>query len=128
MLKKVFLLLAIFWTTISVYLFLSSSSSLAINTDVKNADKFFHAGFHGLFVIFWYLGLRRNTLIKPIQKLLIPVVVTSMFYGVVIEIAQYAFTDSRSADFFDILANCSGALIAFVLMLSYEKWGHKSVM
>ena len=128
MLKKVFLLLAILWTTISVYLFLRSSSSLSINTDVKNADKYFHAGFHGLFVIFWYLGLRRKILSKPIKRLLIPIVATSIFYGIAIEFAQYAFTDSRSADFFDILANCSGALIAFVLMLAYEKWGRKSVI
>lgn len=128
MLKRIFLLLAILWTLISVYLFLSSSSSLSINTDVKNADKYFHAGFHGLFVIFWYLGLRSESTGKPIKKLLIPVVATSMFYGIAIEFAQYAFTDSRSADFFDILANCSGALIAFVLMLAYEKWGHKSVI
>ena len=128
MLKNVFLLLAIFWTTISVYLFLSSSSSLSINTDIKNADKYFHAGFHGLFVVFWYLGLKSKSLREPIKKLLIPIVATSMFYGIGIELAQYALTDSRSADFFDILANCSGALIAFVLMLAYEKWDVKSVI
>ena len=128
MLKNVFLLLAIFWTTLSVYLFLSSSSSLSIDTQVKNADKYFHAGFHGLFVVFWYLGLRPKTIFYPIRKLLIPVVATSIIYGIAIEFAQYAFTDSRSADFFDILANCSGALIAFVLMLAYEKRGHKSVI
>ena len=128
MLKKVFLSLAILWTVISLYLFLSSSKSLAINTNLKNADKYFHAGFHALFVIFWYLGLKTNSLQEPVKKLLIPIVAISMFYGIAIEFAQYAFTDSRSADFFDILANCSGALIAFVLMLSYEKWGHKSVI
>lgn len=126
--KKIFLLLAICWTIISVYLFLSSSSSLAIKTDVKNADKFFHAGFHCVFVVFWYLGLRSKVISKPIKRLLIPIVATSIFYGITIEIAQYLFTDSRSADFFDILANCSGALIAFVLMLAYEKRGHKSVI
>ena len=128
MLKNVFLLLAICWTTISVYLFLSSSSSLAIDTNVKDADKYFHAGFHCVFVVFWYLGLRRKNFSKPIKRLLIPITATSIFYGIAIEIAQYLFTDSRSADFFDILANCSGALIAFVLMLAYEKWGHKSVI
>ena len=128
MLKNVFLLLAIFWTTLSVYLFLSSSSSLSIDTQVKNADKYFHAGFHGLFVVFWYLGLRPKTIFDPIRKLLFPVVATSIIYGIAIEFAQYAFTDSRSADFFDILANCSGAFIAFVLMLAYQKWGHKSVI
>ena len=128
MLKKVFLLLAILWTALSVYLFLSSSSSLAISTNIKNADKYFHAGFHALFVIFWYLGLKSTSCREPIKRLLIPIVATSMFYGIAIESAQYAFTDSRSADFFDILANCSGALIAFVLMLAYEKWDHKSVI
>ncbi len=128
MLKKVFLLLAILWTVISVYLFLSSSKSLAINTNLKNADKYFHAGFHALFVIFWYLGLKKKSLKEPVKRLLIPIVATSMFYGITLEFAQYAFTDSRSADFFDILANCSGALIAFVLMLAYEEWGHKSVI
>ena len=128
MLKKVFLLLAIFWTAMSIYLFLSSSKSLAINTNLKNADKYFHAGFHALFVIFWYLGLKTKSLKQPVKRLLIPVVAISMFYGVAIEFAQYAFTASRSADFFDILANCSGALIAFVLMLAYEEWGRKSVI
>ena len=128
MLKRASLLLAILWSLISIYLFLSSSSSLSINIDVKNGDKYFHAAFHAFFVILWYLGLKTRALQDPIKKLLIPLVGISIFYGISIEIAQYAFTKSRSADFFDILANCSGALIAFVLLLAYEKWGHKSVL
>lgn len=49
-------------------------------------------------------------------KLLVGAVFFSVFFGIGIELLQSRITTTRSGDFFDVLANFSGALLAFILV------------
>ncbi|SRX53016.1 hypothetical protein AEQU1_00814 [Aequorivita sp. CIP111184] len=47
-------------------------------------------------------------------KLMLILLLSLLFYGIVIEILQGLFTDSRSADIFDIAANFTGSLLGIL--------------
>lgn len=49
-------------------------------------------------------------------KLLVGAVFFSFFFGVGIEVLQSRLTSTRNGDFFDVLANFSGAILAFVFV------------
>ncbi|MNT80474.1 VanZ like family protein [compost metagenome] len=44
----------------------------------------------------------------------------SVFYGLVIELIQEFFTMNRKAEVSDVVANVSGALLAFFIIYYYE--------
>ena len=46
----------------------------------------------------------------------------SLVYGIVIEILQHLFTDTRKADIFDVLANAFGALVGLLSIGFYQKY------
>jgi VanZ family protein len=45
----------------------------------------------------------------------------AFFYGGFLEFGQFAFTNSRSGDFFDFLFNTAGALLAILLWMILKK-------
>jgi VanZ family protein len=47
-------------------------------------------------------------------------VFVSLCYGIVIELMQELFTTTRHADVFDVLANLTGATIAFLLLVIFK--------
>ena len=54
-------------------------------------------------------------------KPLITALVLSFIFGMSIEVLQELCTSTRKADLMDILANVSGAMLAFVSMLFLKK-------
>ena len=52
---------------------------------------------------------------QKIKKFKVKVLSIAIVYGIVIEVLQYVLTENRTADFFDVLANSLGAILAFVL-------------
>lgn len=56
---------------------------------------------------------------------LVKVVIASVIYGGIIEIAQGLFTTTRQADIVDVLANTIGAILAVVMMLATAKFSNK---
>jgi VanZ family protein len=114
-LKNIFLFAALSWTFIILILCLASFNNLP-STSIQNADKYVHFIFHFVFVILWFLyyNIKVNTsIIKKISTLFL----VSLFFGIVIEIAQQNLTITRKADFFDFLANSAGAFSATLLIL-----------
>jgi VanZ family protein len=50
-------------------------------------------------------------------KLLLFSCLFSVLFGLAIEVIQAKFTTTRSGDLLDVLANISGAILAFILVL-----------
>ena len=117
MLKHIFLSAALIWTCSILFLCLASFSNLP-DVGVKNADKYVHFTFHFVFVNLWFLYFNhKNT--KNIIKLGLFIFISSVIFGVLIELAQRIFTTTRKADFLDILSNAIGAFCALTLLLIY---------
>jgi VanZ family protein len=89
---------------------------------IRYLDKIVHAFFHFVFTLLWFLFLRKQFINAKISKILISSAVFSLFFGILIEILQELSTTTRHADFFDVLANLSGATLAIVAILLLNKY------
>jgi VanZ family protein len=118
-LKIIYLGSAICWTLLIAFLCLGSFSNLP-SLGIGGADKYIHITFHFGFTILWFLFFfeakidTRNPILK--------VFVSSILYGILIEIAQEFFTTTRKADLYDVLANTAGAIIAILLIHAFVAW------
>lgn len=118
-LKITLLSLAVGWTLLIAFLCLVSFSDLP-SFGVSGIDKYVHFTFHFVFTLLWgFYSLTKENKIELIKILLI--VAISLFFGIVIELLQDAFTKTRHADIEDVLANFTGAIIALVLFILLKK-------
>lgn len=67
-------------------------------------------------LLFEYLRLQQ----KSKTKAIIAIVIFSITYGALMEIAQYELTTYRSSDYLDILANTIGAATGLSIILYYQ--------
>jgi VanZ family protein len=83
------------------------------NLGVSFGDKILHFGAYLAMTLVWfnYFRNRNSSKSRSIQYS----VIISVVFGMVIEALQGA-TSSRQTDFYDILANCAGALVAALLL------------
>ena len=111
--------LTVFWTGLVAYLCLASSESLPSVTVFK-FDKLGHLTFHFGITLTWFL-FWKTTFKNENKNALLKAFLFSFFFGVIIEICQGLFTETRSADVKDVLANSVGALIAVVFIYVFNK-------
>lgn len=118
-LKKTLLGLAVSWTVLIAFSCLVTFNELP-SLGVSDADKYVHVTFHFVFTLLWgfYSSLKQNEIKMP---KIIRLVIISIFYGIVIEILQQAFTTTRHADIMDVLANITGAILALILFVLIQK-------
>ena len=120
MLKRIFLVLAIAWTGVILFLCLIKSSDLP-QVSIQNLDKVVHAFFHFMFTSLWFLFFRTKINSLTITKPLVISFVFSVFFGILIEILQSLCTTTRTADVFDVLANVTGASLAVIFIVWLNK-------
>lgn len=115
--NKFFLALSVLWTaTIAVLCLVSFSKMPSIG--ISGADKYVHATLHFFFVVLWFLALHQK---QKLKKTLLEVLSYSLAFGILIEFLQEVLTTTRAADFFDVVANATGAIVAvLVLYWSYK--------
>ena len=122
--KKTIQALTVFWTGFVAYLCLVSSDKLP-EVNVFKFDKLGHFTFHFILTILWFLFWK--TTYKTENKFaLLKAFLFSFFFGVVIEVCQGAFTESRQSDIHDIFANSVGALTAVLFLYIIDKWRSKT--
>lgn len=115
MLKQFLFFAAISWTALIFCLCLIQSSALP-KVAIVNIDKGVHAFFYFGFTILWFSFFRVQFVEIKKKNLLLFVFLLSTFFGIIIEIAQKFFTTTRNADFLDVMANCTGAVLAILLI------------
>ena len=118
MLKNITLSLAIGWTFLILVLCLVKFNKLP-SVQVSGADKYVHFTFPFAFTLLWsfYSRLRLG---QWILKSSFIIVCLSVGYGILIEILQETFTQTRKADIMDVAANATGAIIAFLAVVLYK--------
>jgi VanZ family protein len=119
--KKGYLFLAVSWTLFIAYLCLTDFNKLP-TIKIGGLDKSVHFILHFFFTLFWYLYLKSTQKIR--NHLVIVVIIASVLYGSLIEVAQGLFTTTRKSDVMDVLANSvgtTGACLVIYLMLHFSK-------
>ena len=116
-LKNIYLSAALIWTCSILVLCLASFSNLP-DAGIKNADKYVHFTFHFVFVILWSLYYNRKNA-ENVFKSTVVIFIVSFLFGILIELAQQAFTRTRKADILDVFANTTGAFSALIIILTF---------
>ena len=123
MLKKCYLSAAIIWTGSILLLCLEPASDLP-KVEINNVDKLVHFTFHFVFIILWYLYLSSNAN-KTNYKTPVILFLVSVAFGILVELAQQAFTTSRKGDLLDVVANVTGAFTALISIFSILYYSNK---
>ena len=115
-----------FWAALSLTVFITVTCLISMQNFktlevVNDTDKYVHLSFYLLFTVVWYQYLLRKLESAAKFKVRLYTFLWACSYGIIIEICQGAFTKDRQADFYDIIANSSGALLAVILLWLTDK-------
>ena len=110
---NLFRFLAFIWTLLIFYLCLDDSPNLPKFT-FQYKDKVVHFIFYFLFVYFWAKSLKN----KSLNYILI-ILFLAVSLGAIIEFMQENFTQNRTFDWYDILANSIGAIASFIYVKKF---------
>ena len=116
LLERKFFWLALIWTFVITVASLVSVNSFSKIKSVGN-DKIVHFLFYLFFVIL--LGLVKRQYDSN-RKYYLFVFLVAMSYGLIIEVLQEILTNTRQADFYDFLANTTGAFVGLIVLLYYK--------
>lgn len=87
-----------------------------------HADKVFHCFAYFGLTLCWYMQYFSRKNINTLKKQpLIIICLLSAAFGIFIEVLQGVFTSYRSIDALDVLANTTGIMLAFFLILGLKK-------
>ncbi|MGA1226033.1 MAG: VanZ family protein [Tamlana sp.] len=114
MLKKLTLLVSILYTIALATVSLIKLNNLP-DIGVSFGDKIFHFFAYGLLAFLWYHAFFYSFKFKKKQALLVALI-SSVVFGIIIEVLQGAITVSRAQDAFDALANALGALLVSIVL------------
>lgn len=107
LLKDKLILIAI---TISILiLVLSLIKTTGPEISIVNIDKAYHGFAYFTMTILWLMAFYK----KPEKKYLI--LLGCIIFGIIIEVLQNNLTNYRTGDFFDVIANSLGSLLAFFI-------------
>ena len=79
---------------------------------IDNFDKVFHSLAYFFLALSWFFAVEKS---HSIFKYRIVVAFLVIIFGIIIEVLQSSLTTYRTADYYDIMANSFGILIAMVL-------------
>ncbi len=111
--RKLLPFISLGYTVVIIVLSLATIPDISIIPD--NNDKVNHAIAHFIFVGLWFLSFYFY-LNKSKKQALKMAFISAFLFGIVIEILQHTLTESRQADYKDVIANVVGALIAVLII------------
>ncbi len=107
-----FLYLALIWTFSVLIASLISMKNMP-KIEVPGKDKTIHFIFYSVLTFLWYLALQKKYKNKALKYIIALAVI---IYGIIIEVLQGALTQNREMDFYDVMANSGGALLALIFI------------
>jgi VanZ family protein len=92
--------------------------------DIQFSDKLIHVIFYAIFAFLLFLAVdqqnkKTNTLVSRWKSVLL----IGVSAGAVVELIQMSFTESRSGEWLDVIANILGMLIALIIAEKLKKNG-----
>jgi hypothetical protein len=115
-LKKNALLFAVLYTIgLTIISLISVSGMPSFGTDYD--DKFFHILAYFILMMLWYFAAGKNKTNKRIYYISLGCIA----FGIIIEAVQGKITLNRVWDFFDIVANIIGILVATLYIFQRKR-------
>ncbi|MBT8261631.1 MAG: VanZ family protein [Bacteroidia bacterium] len=118
--RRNLLLLGVIYTLIITFASLAPDRGVS-TFDILFLDKYVHVVMHWLLTFIWlsyfFLGDQNHFS----SKMVILALITCFFYGIVVEAFQHWFTETRTFDFFDIIANAIGDLLGLLSFMMIRK-------
>ncbi len=112
--------IALFWTGIILYFCLVDSKDIPA-IQIANLDKYVHTFFHFVFTFIWFLFFKKQLQCNNTIKPLVYSFLFSFVFGICIEFLQEIVTTTRHGDVLDVLANLTGATLAFFTVVICDK-------
>lgn len=116
--KTLFFIAVLYSCFISVLFFIPSPELPKIQFSA--GDKIVHCLIYFVLINIWMLYLYRKLNFRFNTKLILILMLSMLFYGIIIEILQGLFTNSRSADILDVAANFTGSLLGIFFFKSIK--------
>jgi VanZ family protein len=82
---------------------------------ISFADKVFHFGAYAVMTFIWFNYFSSLKMTTKTESIIIAVIIAVIF-GMIIELLQGTITESRQADFNDVIANNVGILISALIL------------
>lgn len=114
MFKKIWILLAIAYTTVLTVVSLMTLRNLP-DVGVSYGDKIFHFFAYFVMTFLWALAWFFSFNFDK-KRSIRNAFIIAVIFGIIIEVLQGTLTASRSLDVYDMLANTLGALLAAVVL------------
>ena len=130
LLAKLFLFIAIAYTATLTWFSLIRMTFRVHLGDFNPTDKMLHAGAYLFLVLFWnvFLIFSKDNFARYKSNLLW-VGLGSFLFGMLIEVLQGALTSYRTPDWWDIVANSTGVILAVIIFWflapNIERWKQK---
>ncbi|MGB5666904.1 MAG: VanZ family protein [Maribacter sp.] len=110
----------VFITFSSLYSFEGDDFS---SFNIPYGDKLVHFTFYFVAAVFGFLYLSEaNNKQKPDNKIMGILLISLIFFGIIIEVIQEKLTMNRAGDVFDAMANSIGAFCGIVCILALFYW------
>lgn len=110
--RRLYFVFGIVWTGFVLIACLADGNSVSKTSffNIPNKDKIAHFIFYFVFSVVWLQYLVTSCKHRSKNVLAGIIFVLAALVGGMVELMQYYFTSTRSADWMDVLANCSGSL------------------
>ena len=112
-------LIAILVTIAIAILSLTAVPKLNFGFSLKSSDKYLHVIAYFVLSCVWYFSLQEK-IKKPVFRFTLITLI--ILYGIILEALQGGITSYRTADFYDVIANTIGVLLASLLFNKFIKW------
>ena len=113
------------WSLLMLIVFLAPASDLPEGPEMPLFDKFVHVG---IFVVFSFLLFNARMQHKEIETIRFPLIIglllCTMLFGIVIELAQSFMGLGREGDIYDLISDLVGYFLGLFFVLIYRKLTH----
>lgn len=113
------LTLAVLATIIIAVLSLTAIPKINFGLEIKSSDKILHILAYFTLSTVWFLALQKKMSHLYSRFFLI---FSLVIYGIILEILQGGITNYRTGDFYDVIANTIGVLLAVLLINKFISW------
>ena len=122
MVSKITALAAFLYTILLTYLSLVQLGKISVGT-FNPTDKMMHAGAYLVLVSIWQVFfILKSPENRQYKRNLYKISGVSVLFGMLIEVLQGTLTRHRDPDWYDIIANSSGVLLAVLIFLVLESY------
>ena len=111
--------LAVVATIIIAILSLTAIPKINFGLEIKSSDKILHILAYFTLSTVWFLALQKK-MSNLYSRLFL--VFTLIIYGIILEVLQGGITNYRTGDFYDVIANTIGVLLAVLLINKFISW------